>query len=149
VRVVFSREDVVRLGPKRPPIGAGVRLDGSGVLRLVASSDGRAAGAARSWGFDVEEVEVEGPEVSSHIRAAGWAEAAVLKAAAQAGGGGLGTAEVSTADGAWARADVSIDPAGWPSRVEVEVAAGTPLDEVVLRSYVQGAAHMALGWVCS
>ena len=26
---------------------------------------------------------------------------------------------------------------------------GDPLDEVVLRSYVTGAAHMALGWVCS
>jgi len=31
--------------------------------------------------------------------------------------------------------------------VEVRVAAGDPLDEVVLRSYCQGAAHMALGWV--
>ena len=26
---------------------------------------------------------------------------------------------------------------------------GEPLDEVVLRSYCVGAAHMALGWVCS
>ena len=29
----------------------------------------------------------------------------------------------------------------------VRVAAGDPLDEVVLRSYSVGAAHMALGWV--
>ena len=29
----------------------------------------------------------------------------------------------------------------------VRVAAGDPLDDVVLRSYVVGAAHMALGWV--
>jgi CO/xanthine dehydrogenase Mo-binding subunit len=29
----------------------------------------------------------------------------------------------------------------------VRVAAGDPLDEVVLRSYCVGAAHMALGWV--
>jgi CO/xanthine dehydrogenase Mo-binding subunit len=32
-------------------------------------------------------------------------------------------------------------------RVDVRVAAGDPLDEVVLRSYCVGAAHMALGWV--
>jgi xanthine dehydrogenase small subunit len=35
VRVVLSREDVVRLGPKRPPIAAGMRTDGTGVLRVV------------------------------------------------------------------------------------------------------------------
>ena len=34
VRVVMSREDVVRLGPKRPPMAAGVRADGSGVVRV-------------------------------------------------------------------------------------------------------------------
>ena len=34
-------------------------------------------------------------------------------------------------------------------RVEVRVAPGDPLDEVVLRSYCVGAAHMALGWVLS
>ena len=34
-------------------------------------------------------------------------------------------------------------------RVEVCVAAGDPLDEVVLHSYCIGAAHMALGWVCT
>ena len=31
----------------------------------------------------------------------------------------------------------------------MQVWAGDPLDEVVLRSYVIGAAHMALGWVTS
>ena len=43
---------------------------------------------------------------------------------------------------------------GWSStedgtiaRVAVRVAAGDPLDDVVLRSYSIGAAHMALGWV--
>ena len=34
-------------------------------------------------------------------------------------------------------------------RVRVRVSAGDPLDEVVLRSYGIGAAHMALGWVTS
>ena len=29
------------------------------------------------------------------------------------------------------------------------VGCGDPLDETVLRSYITGAAHMALGWVCS
>ena len=42
VRVVLSREDVVRHGPKRPPIAAGVRADGSGVLR-VARTPGASA----------------------------------------------------------------------------------------------------------
>ena len=43
-----------------------------------------------------------------------------------------------------------IDPVtGAITRVEVRVAAGDPLDEVVLRSYCIGAAHMALGWVCT
>ena len=31
--------------------------------------------------------------------------------------------------------------------MQVRVAAGDPLDEIVLRSYAIGAAHMALGWV--
>ena len=35
------------------------------------------------------------------------------------------------------------------TRVSVEVGAGDPLDERVLRSYAIGAAHMALGWVLS
>ena len=33
--------------------------------------------------------------------------------------------------------------------MHVRVAAGEPLDEIVLRSYCIGAAHMALGWVTS
>ena len=37
VQVVFSREDVVRLGPKRPPVAAGMRADGTGCLRVVAA----------------------------------------------------------------------------------------------------------------
>ncbi len=34
-------------------------------------------------------------------------------------------------------------------RIRVRVAAGDPLDQVVLRSYAIGAAHMAYGWVTS
>ena len=39
VRVLFSREDVVRRGAKRPPIAAGLRADGSGRV-LVGWSGG-------------------------------------------------------------------------------------------------------------
>ena len=79
VRVLYSREDVVRLGPKRPPMAAGLRADGSGVVR-VARSPG-IADAIRSLLplVDVEEVDVPGPPVSSALRGAGWAEAAVLR----------------------------------------------------------------------
>ena len=89
VRVVFSREDVVRLGPKRPPMAAGARLDGSGAVRVV-SADGIAERIRlASPKLMVEEVEVNGPPVSSAIRAAGWAEAAVLNAACRGGERGL------------------------------------------------------------
>jgi CO/xanthine dehydrogenase Mo-binding subunit len=49
-------------------------------------------------------------------------------------------------DGAVAGAAVDVDR-GEVQRVRVRVAAGDPLDEVVLRSYATGAVHMALGWV--
>jgi CO/xanthine dehydrogenase Mo-binding subunit len=50
--------------------------------------------------------------------------------------------------GAAAGARLTTDPEdGTVTGVEVRVAAGDPLDEVVLRSYCIGAAHMALGWV--
>ena len=58
----------------------------------------------------------------------------------------LGTCAAS-ADGALAGARVHLDEHGSIERVHVRVAAGDPLDEVVLRSYAIGAAHMALGWV--
>ena len=137
VRVVLSREDVVRLGPKRPPLAAGVRSDGRGVVRVV-----RTAGigdAIRSVAPEIEvvEAEVSGPPTSAALRAAGWAEAAVLLAAAR------GDAVVRSPSGATARAEVGAD------HVRVRVACGTPLDEVVLRSYCVGAAHMALGLVRS
>ncbi len=41
VRVLWSREDVVRYGPKRPPLALGLRVDGSGVVRI-----GRTPGSA-------------------------------------------------------------------------------------------------------
>ncbi|HET6963245.1 MAG TPA: 2Fe-2S iron-sulfur cluster-binding protein [Acidimicrobiales bacterium] len=155
VRALYSREDVVRLGPKRPPAAAGVRLDGTGVLRLGVSAGSPIPSPAGSFeasafpGLAVEDAPVAGPAVSSRIRAAGWAEAAVLTAAASAASAGSRTATVTTADGARATAAVEVDAGGWPIAVTLEVDAGDPLDETVLCSYLQGAAHMALGWVCS
>jgi len=84
VRVVLAREDVVRRTPKRPPIAAGVRADGTGVMRVVRTPGIAEAVAAVAPGLVVEEVDVAGPPTSSALRAAGWAEAVVLLAAANA-----------------------------------------------------------------
>ena len=72
------------------------------------------------------EVDVAGPPTG--LLRAPWAEAAVLT-------------------GAPLRAEAEVAPDG--STVRVRVDAGTPLDEVVLRSYCIGAVHMALGWIRS
>jgi aerobic-type carbon monoxide dehydrogenase small subunit (CoxS/CutS family) len=149
VRVLLSREDVVRLGPKRPPLAAGMRLDGAGVIR-VASAAGVAARISAAAPFvAVEEVDVAGPARSASIRAAGWAEVAVLLAACTSLREGTRSATVSTPEGATATAEVDVDHDGWPRAVRLHVACGDSLDEVVLRSYLTGATHMALGWVCS
>jgi hypothetical protein len=155
VRVVFSREDVVRLGPKRPPMAAGMRADGTGTVAVVAAPGVAAAIREAAPALQVVEVPgVAGPPVSAAIRAAGSAEAAVLLAAAGAvrdgrvpAPGTAGTVRASVGD----RADavVTVDRTGCPQSVEVSVAAGDPLDSDVLCSYVTGAAHMALGWVLS
>ncbi|HUY63764.1 MAG TPA: 2Fe-2S iron-sulfur cluster-binding protein [Acidimicrobiales bacterium] len=152
VRVVMAREDVVRLGPKRPPIAAGVRGDGTGVLRVARTPRSgdlgawRRAVAAAAPGFTVEEVEVAGPPVSADIRTAGWAEATVLLAALEARSSGRvgpgSEVTVMSAEGGRAAASVAGD-----GSVSVSVAGGEVLDEVVLRSYVLGAVHQALGWV--
>ena len=138
VRVLLSREDVVRTGPKRPPIAAGVRPDGTGVLRIARTPGIAAAVACVAPGLVVEEVDVAGPPTSAAIRAAGWAEAAVLLAAAR------GDAAVTAPSGA--RAEAAVEAGG---SITVRLCCGDPLDEVVLRSYCVGAAHMALGWVRS
>lgn len=210
VRVVLAREDAVRLGPKRPPLAGGMRSDGTGVVRVVATPGVEAAVAAVAPGLVVEQVTVPGPATSLALRAAGWAEALVLSAAAgvtidagtrtpggagtkagpvaaaqagtsdagttaeagaapasgQAAGTGVGAGapamppgvlaidrgdgraavELRSPDGAVARAEVVL---GDEPRVDVSVSCGAVLDEVVLRSYCVGAAHMALGWVTS
>ncbi|MDP1807801.1 MAG: 2Fe-2S iron-sulfur cluster-binding protein, partial [Acidimicrobiales bacterium] len=137
VRVLLPREDVVRRGPKRPPVAGGVDAHGHGVLRVVRTPGVAEAIAAVAPGLSVEEVEVPGPPTSVDLRATGWAEAVVLLA----GGRGRLDAVVDPATGGIAEAEI-VD-----GRVVVRVEAGDPLDEVVLRSYCTGAAHMALSWV--
>lgn len=137
VRVLLSREDTVRLGPKRPPVAGGADASGRGVLRVVRTAGIEAAVAQVAPGLVVEAVEAVGPPTSAALRAAGWAEAAVLVGAA------TGATEVRSPDGAVAEAEVTA------GGLRVRVACGDPLDAVVLRSYCIGAAHMALGWVTS
>lgn len=145
VRALLSREDTVRLGPKRPPMAAGLRSDGTGVVRVMRTPG--VAEVVRSVLPDVEvdEVEAAGPPTSMAIRAAGWAEATVLALAM--GGSDSGDGEIGpvTAPGG-GRASARIDDDG---TVHVTVDAGDALDEVVLRSYCIGAAHQALSWVTS
>ena len=168
VRVVYSREDCVRLGPKRPPIaGNAVLRDGRLDLALTAAlSDGEVPGPTLAYGSRVDwwkaTVTIPGPSVSAALRAFPLAEWTVLAEGAFAEAGVdraalvhderaaavvLDTCAVDP-DGATAGARVHLDPSsGALERVELRVAAGDPLDEVVLRSYCIGAAHMALGWV--
>ncbi|HEY5154099.1 MAG TPA: 2Fe-2S iron-sulfur cluster-binding protein [Acidimicrobiales bacterium] len=141
VRVVLSREDCVRLGPKRPPMAAGVRADGTGVVRVVRTPGIAAAIAAVAPGLTIEEVDQAGPPTSVSLRGAGWVEALVLLAGGDPDGA---PTRVTAPDGGWAEASVDVD-----GRIRVRVDCGRPLDAVVVRSYAIGAAHMALSWVTS
>ena len=139
MRVVLSREDVVRRGAKRPPLTAAVRSDGSGVI-TVRRTEGVAdlvRSVAPDW--EVIEVDVAGPPSSLTRRAAVWAEIAVLRSSVSEGPWD----HVISPDGAeaWARVD--------DDGIHVKVRCGEVLDRTVLRSYCVGAAHMALGWVRS
>ena len=150
VRVVLSREDVVRDGPKRPPIAAGVRTDGSGVIR-VARTEGIAEAITNiAPQFMVEEIDVVGPPTSVDIRGAGVAEAQILlaalaaKNASESGDNNAHIATVTSAEGAVATVSMGAD-----GIVRVDLRCGRVLDSIVLRSYAIGAVHMALGWVTS
>jgi aerobic-type carbon monoxide dehydrogenase small subunit (CoxS/CutS family) len=162
VRVLLSREDTVRRGPKRPPIAAGVRADGTGVVRVVSTAGVADRLAAVAPGLEVHEVDVAGPPTSAALRGAGWVEGLVLLAGAAAASGapapagpptgpvawagvvdGGARAVVASPDGARAEATVA------DGEVRVRVRCGDPLDAVVLRSYCVGAAHQALSWVTS
>ncbi len=116
VRVLWRREDVVRRGPKRPPLAVALRADGTGVVRI-----GRTAGAvdlaplaarvrARCPGVEVDEVDVTGPPVSPDLRGAGWAEVLAARAALDAPGvapAGPGAAHVAVPGAGSARVELS------------------------------------------
>ncbi|HUR48501.1 MAG TPA: 2Fe-2S iron-sulfur cluster-binding protein [Acidimicrobiales bacterium] len=138
VRVLMTREDTVRLGPKRPPLAVAARPDGSGVIRAARTPGLTTAIAAAAPNFDVEEIDIAGPPTSVDIRGAGWLEAAVVAAAARE------EAVVRAPSGG--EASAHFDSNG---TLAVSVSCGDPLDEIVLRSYCTGAAHMALGLVRS
>jgi xanthine dehydrogenase small subunit len=148
VRVIMTREDTVRLGPKRSPIGAGIRADGSGIIRLARPGSDSAVDHIRKTIkaaaplLEVEFVDVAGPPISGSLRAVGWAEALILLSGLNGS-----TDRVAAPNGATAEASIS-EQSG-EDVVSVSVRCGEILDEVVLRSYCIGAAHMALGWVRS
>jgi hypothetical protein len=99
-------------------------------------------------GLVLEQVSVLGPAVSLSLRAAVWAEAAALAAAARHGRVGTPVTDVSVevvAPGG-GRAIVRCAADG---SFDIEVFAGAVLDRVALRSFVIGASHQALGWVRS
>lgn len=140
VRVLHTREDVVRVGPKRPPLALGVRADGSGVLRVAATAGVTERMAAWFPRITVQQVDVRGPSTSLDLRGAVWAEVAAVLATQQIGP----TYSVTSPGGAVASASV-----GTNGDISVDVSCGAALDEVVLRSYCIGAVHMALGLVTS
>lgn len=100
VRVVYTREDTVRLGPKRPPVSATARFDGS-TLHIAGTVADAAAGsvlqalrdAAASVPYDADVVAdwtattIPGPPISRSLRAVGLAETAVLVQGALAAAG--------------------------------------------------------------
>jgi hypothetical protein len=90
----------------------------------------------------VEVVPIVGPPTSSELRGAGWAEAQALAAAVA--GTKATDVVVSAPEGGVARVE-----AFGPDGITVAVSAGDPLDDVVLRSFVIGAVHAALGWVAT
>lgn len=140
VRVLSTREDVVLSGPKRPPIAAGIRVDGSGIVRVARTAGIADAIRSSHADLDVEEVDIAGPPTSTELRGAGWVEASVLAASLQDGP----AFTVRSPHGAVASAEIGVDGA-----IAVRVECGVALDPTVLESYCVGAAHMALSWVTS
>jgi xanthine dehydrogenase small subunit len=156
VRVLWRREDVVRRGPKRPPLAIALRPDGTGLVRIgctEGSADLEPLAAelrASNPGVAVELTQVVGPPVSRDLRGAVWAELLAARAALAAPGSvaGLGEAHVAVPHAGSARVELRVDKVsrGW---LEVDVWAGEILCPVTLRSYALGAVHQALGMVWS
>ena len=151
VRALWSREDAVRRGPKRPPLAAGLRADGTGIIRIARTPGATDILRAVLPAATIEEVDVPGPPTSTALRAAVWAEANMLAAAldrlhtGEAIDTSAGTATVKITSPSGATAQATVGPTG----IEVHIDAGDPLDAVTLRSYTIGATHMAWSWVTS
>ena len=127
-----ARARSARRSPAAPTPTAGASLR---VVRTpgIAAAD-RVGGAATS---SVEEVDVPGPPTST--RPARGRLGRGGRAPRRRRGAGGPVTDPTT--GAVAEAEVA------DGAVRVRVDAGEPLDEVVLRSYATGAAHMALSWL--
>ena len=160
VRVLWRREDVVRRGPKRPPLAVALRPDGTGLVRVGRTE--RSAGLeplvarvqACCPGVEVEMVDVDRTArvvrparrgLGRGARGAGRARRPLppptaLRAAAR-------RASTFPVRGT-ARVELQVDDAS-RGRVEVDVWAGEILCPVTLRSYALGAVHQALGMVWS
>ena len=138
VRVLWSREDTVRHGPKRPPVAIGIDADGHGVVRVARTPGVADAIASVAPALAIEEVDIAGPPTSIAIRGAGWVEAAVALSALGDGSQPIASPSGGSARAEWRQGDLRVLANG-----------GDPLDEVVLRSYCIGAAHMAYSWVTS
>ena len=140
VLALFSREDVMRLAPKRPPMAGGIRADGTGTLRIAVTAGASELVASFAPEFEVEMVDVPGPSTSMSIRGAVWAEIAVLRSALIDPGESI---EVAGPSGGMATA------AGGSDGIDLTVQAGDVLDASALRSYCIGAAHMGWSWATS
>ncbi len=144
VLALASREDTVRWGPKRPPLANSASLDGDtlrGAVHVAATPGIAEAIGAVAPGVDVIEHDVPGPPTTVDARGAGWVEVAVVDAALRARRDDADTVDVASPEGSHASASF-VD-----GRIAVTVRCGRPLDDVVLRSYAIGAAHMAWSWV--
>jgi hypothetical protein len=148
VRVLWTREAVVRLGEKRPPLSLGVNADGTGSVRIGWTPPSRSvdevvdAIRAVAPGLDVRVETISGPRVGTTHRGAGVAEVLAALAVARAPLDANGCT-VATPNGAAATVRVEA------GSISVAVAAGDPLCEATLRSFVIGAVHQGFSMVTS
>ncbi len=168
VRAVFSREDVVRLVRSAHPWprAPSSTTDASVITGIVGGAVDAYRDATVTSPYTLaidaswDEQRVPGPAVAAHDRFLLADHTVLVEAAFDAAGldrlllvrdARVAAVVLDTcaesAGGALAGARVHLDSNGAIERVDVRVAAGDPLDDVVLRSYVIGATHMALGWV--
>ena len=129
-----------------PPTSAALRAAGWAealVLLAGAHAAARAKGGGGSVAIDWSDVTSAGsvPPRFPLVDANGQARLLAVDAHDQSA-----VVSLRSPDGATAAAQVTL---GERAQVAIRVRCGDPLDEVVLRSYCIGAAHMALGWACN